>query len=119
MYAYEIPDWTNKKLRRDNFDDGEYWYLNINNDWCRSRNAIIPFTALNTLFTCNNWEEYKEPKKPKVVTLYRYTYEFERIHGERGTRKSQWTSEYWDEFKVKGSRWVLHKKESMEETLDD
>ena len=68
MYAYEIEDFTKKKIRRDVWGDKSWVHLNSNGFWLDQNGNRGDYVI--SLFKYNDWEEYKEPKEKKRYWLW-------------------------------------------------
>ena len=63
MYAYQIPDWVLKKLRRNYWGPGEYVYFDPEKYWKYvANNKESKRDNLDHFFSKDDWEEYKEPE---------------------------------------------------------
>lgn len=105
MYAYEIKDFTKKKIRKCNFSTDEYIYMNEIGEWIHSLGFDV---YVEHLFLYDNWEEYKEPER---ITLYRYTYRYV-FSDEVTIVESQYTTDSWEQFKL--AEHILLKTETKE-----
>jgi len=68
MYAYEIPDWKTKKLRRKHWPPACYMEC-LRDLWYQYSGYEAAPEIYETLIKCNDWEEYVVPKFTEEALL--------------------------------------------------
>lgn len=121
MKAYEIEGWLKgAKIRRNYWPAGGYIYIDIDGVWWDEKgNRVSDQIEMSVPeFEKDYWELYQEPKQPKTITMYRYTY----IWNSEAITQSVWKACNWDDYMTPLAttecKFKLLKTESKEVELD-